>query len=239
MALFPARVRKPATSESVSVPAGCEAVADALDGSGDLRVAVQELGRSAALEGAALDDVLDDLAATFRCKRELWDEPPFEIVRTLATAWADAALRYLHAVSCEDPLTGLASPAHVRTRISEIYREASREGVIGPPNFAFLVVDLNFEGSSVSPLDRVLSMVDLSDLIRKVYAGAEPIGQLSASRAVVVIRRDERVGDAVGVLLGLLHDWHHHRGGLPARLWIEGLPAAAGSAEALLDELAR
>ena len=239
MVLFLARARKPVTSDSSWVPAGCEAVADALDGSGDLCAATQELGRRAALDGAALDDVLDDLAATFRCRRNLWEEPPFEVVKTLATAWADASLRYLHAVSCEDPLTGLASLSHLRTRISEIYRESSREGVIGSPDFAFLVVELNFRDSSPSQLDRVLRMVDLNDLIRKVYTGAEPIGQLSVSRAVVIIRRDARVGDAVGVLLGLLHDWHHHQGGLPARLWIEGLPASAGSAEVLLDELAR
>ena len=239
MVLFSARVPKSEIARTGAVPAGFEAVADALDGNGDVSAATQELGRRTALEGAALDDVLDDLAATYRSRRDFWDEPPFEVVKSLAIAWADGSLRYLHAVSCEDPLTGLASLAHVRTRISEIYREASREGVPGPPDFAFLVVEIDFTDSSASQLDRVLRMVDVSDMVRKVCTGAEPIGQLSASRAVVVIRRDKRLGDAVGALLGLLHDWHQLRSGLPARLWIEGLPTTADSAALLLDELAR
>ncbi|MBA2444278.1 MAG: hypothetical protein H0V49_02980, partial [Nocardioidaceae bacterium] len=180
MALFPTRAPKSVTSDSAWIPAGLEAVADALEGNGDLGAATQELGRCTALEGAALGDVLDDLATTYRCRGGVCDEPPYEVVKTLATAWADASLRYFHAVSCEDPLTGLVTLAHVRTRISEIYRTASREGVTGPPDYAFLVVELNFQDSSASQLDRVLRMVDLSDLIRKVYTGAEPIGQLSA-----------------------------------------------------------
>lgn len=239
MVLFPARLVKAVTPERVLAPAGFEAVADALEGNGDLLAATQDLGRRTALEGAALDDVLDDLAATYRCRGGWWDEPPFEVVKTLATSWADSSLRYLHGVSCEDPLTGLASLAHVRTRVSEIYREAARDGVAGPPDFAFLVVELNFTDSSATQLDRILRMVDVGELIRTVCTGGEAIGQISASRAVVVVRRDEHVGEAVGALLGLLHDWHYRQGGMPARLWIEGLPAAADSAEVLLDELAR
>lgn len=239
MVLFPARFANAVASERTLVPAGFEAVADALEGNGDLCAATQEIGRRTALEGAALDHVLDDLATTYLCTEGGWQEPPYEVVKTLATTWADASLRYLHAISCEDPLTGLASLAHVRTRVSEIYREATRDGVIGPPDFAFLVVELNFKDSVATQLDRILRMVDVGDLLRSVYAGGEAIGQLSASRAVVVVRRDERVGEAVGSLLGLLHDWHYRQDGMPARLWIEGLPAAADSAEALLDELAR
>ncbi|MEJ7706930.1 MAG: hypothetical protein WKF82_06360 [Nocardioidaceae bacterium] len=239
MVLFSVRAPKPGRPGRILVPSGFEALLDALGGSGDLMAVMQEIGRRTALEGAALDDVLDDLARAYRCAGGMFHEPPFEVVKELATAWADASLRYLHAVSCEDPLTGLATLAHVRTRVGDIYREASRTGTVGATDFAFLVVELNFADGPSSPLDRVLRMVDLSELIRKVYTGEEAIGQLSASRAVVVIRRDERLGEAVGSLLGLLHDWHHKQGGLSARLWIEGLPGAAASAEVLLDELAR
>ena len=48
-------------------------------------------------------------------------------------AWSDATLEYLHDLSCEDPLTGLASLAHVRTRLDEIYREAELTDVLGAP----------------------------------------------------------------------------------------------------------
>ena len=50
--------------------------------------------------------------------------PDFEAAEALSVAWSEATLEYLHDLSCEDPLTGLASLAHVRTRLDEIYREA-------------------------------------------------------------------------------------------------------------------
>ena len=56
--------------------------------------------------------------------------PAFEAAEALSVAWSDATLEYLHDLSCEDPLTGLASLAHVRTRLDEIYREAELTDVL-------------------------------------------------------------------------------------------------------------
>ena len=59
-------------------------------------------------------------------------------------AWSDATLEYLHDLSCEDPLTGLASLAHVRTRLDEIYREAELTDVGVAGSHALVIVELCF-----------------------------------------------------------------------------------------------
>jgi hypothetical protein len=239
MAPFAARSRRSALPETDGVvPRGFDAVVDALRGSGSVIAAVQEIGTRAAREGSSLDDVLIDLEATYLASHDLPVEPPFDVVRALAVSWADASLRYLHAVSCEDPLTGLASLAHVRTRIIEIYREAARRGALGSPGGALLVVELDWRDTHASHLDRMLRLIDITEILRSVFAGDETIGQLTGSRVVAVVRRDEQMGAYVAGLMGLIQPWQE-RTGLTARLWLEGLPSSPESAEVLLDELAR
>ena len=239
MALFVARTKKVVPGlRHGAVPAGFEALADGLDGAGSIEAVAQEIGRRGAYEGYSIADLLLDLARTYQVCDPDFIEPPFEVVRVFTSAWADASLRYLHGVSCEDPLTGLASLAHVRSRLSEIYRAAERDGHDGCPDFALLVVELHWRETSPSHFDRVLRMLDIAEFMRKVYAGEEIIGQLTPSRVVAVVRRDDRLGDSVAGLLGLLGEWQSECG-VGTRLWIEGLPAAADSGDALLDELAR
>jgi hypothetical protein len=239
MSPFAARARRAsAPSRRDLVPPGFEALYDALESGGAGTEAVAEIGRRAAREGASLDDMLTGLALTYQCFGGVLDEPPFEVVRALAAAWADTSLRYLHTVSCEDPLTGLASLAHVRTRMLEIYREGARCGVQGPPDYALLIVEVQWNTSESSPFDRLLRFIDIAEILRTVYSGDETVGQLSSSRAVALVRRDDQVGHFVSGLLGLLQGWQD-RTGIATRLWIEGLPASADSAGVLLDELAR
>jgi hypothetical protein len=235
---FAARSRRDPASRRDLVPHGFEALYDALESDGNVVEVVAEIARRSAREGAAIDEVLSDLALTYEAQGGIFVEPPFPVVRALAGSWADASLRYLHAVSCEDPLTGLASLAHVRSRILEVFREAARRGIQGPPPFAMLVVELTWGEACGSPFDRMLRMIDVAEILRMVYAGDETVGQLTGSRVVALIRRDSRIGDSVSGLLGLLQSWEE-RSGIHTRLWIEGLPASAASAEVLLDELAR
>jgi hypothetical protein len=239
MSPFAARPWRVSTlSPDDRVPAGFEALSDALDGAGLVSEVVAEIGRRGARDGEPIDDLLARLASTYEAAGGILAEPPFEVVRALTGAWADASLRYLHAVSCEDPLTGLASLAHVRTRILEIYREAARTGIPAPPNFALLVVELKWSGDEASPFDRLLRLVDIAEIIRTVYDGEETVGQLSGNRAVALVRRDARIGDSISGLLGLLQEWQEQTT-IGTRLWIEGLPASTDSVEVLLDELAR
>ncbi|MEJ7744966.1 MAG: hypothetical protein WKF73_22005 [Nocardioidaceae bacterium] len=110
MVLFPARLVKAVTPERVLAPAGFEAVADALEGNGDLLAATQDLGRRTALEGAALDDVLDDLAATYRCRGGWWDEPPLR-----------SSKRWRRRGLTPHCATSMASPARTRSPVWHLW----------------------------------------------------------------------------------------------------------------------
>lgn len=239
MSPFTARTRRTTPqSRRDLVPAGFEPLFDALEDGAPLLGVVEELGRSAAAEGTALDDALANLALTYQAVGEIVDEPPFEVVRALAGAWADSSMRFLHSISCEDPLTGLASLAHVRTRMSEVYRESGRQGVVPTSTHALLVVQLHWPDTVTTTFDRLLRLIDVAEILRSVYTGDEVIGQVTGSRAVALVRRDESIGNSVSSLLCLLQDWEQ-RTGVVTRLWIEGLPASQLAGEALLDELAR
>ena len=51
------------------------------------------------------------------------DDPAYDdVAGAVAGAGARRRSGYLHQLSCEDPLTGLASLAHLRSRLSELYR---------------------------------------------------------------------------------------------------------------------
>jgi hypothetical protein len=236
MVLFDQLLKKGSNRHVITVPAGFEPLADALRYNGAVIAAAQEIGRIAAGDGASLDDVLTDVALTYQSV-SAGGEPAFEVVRAVSTAWADASLRFLHAVSCEDPLTGLASLAHVRSKILETYREQARTGT-PEATHALVVVELDGDWTPASHFDLVLRLVDIAEFMRKVYTGDESIGRLTAGRACAVVRRDERLGASVTTLRTLLKDWKAE-GGVATKVWIEGLPTTADSADVVLDELAR
>ncbi len=237
MVLFDILQRKGSSGSSTArVPPGFEPLADALRYHGASIAAAQEIGRLAAGDGATLDDVLTDVALTYQSVPNA-GEPAFEVVRAISTAWADASLRFLHAVSCEDPLTGLASMAHVRSKVVEMYREQARTGATAASH-ALVVVEIDPAWSPMSHFDRVLRLVDVAECLRRVYTGDESIGRVTVSRAVAVVRRDDRLGASLAAVRGLLDDWHAE-GGIATRVWVEGLPATQESADIVLDELAR
>lgn len=238
MAIFSTRSERQARrGGQPPLPVAFEALAEALDSGSEVDAVLDEIGVHAAREGTALDDLLDDLASTYQ-SRALPASPPFDVVRRLATAWADASLNYLHAVSCEDPITGLSSLAHVRSRISGMYRDAANRGQLNGPVQALLLVEIDWSWPAPSRFDKVMRMIDVAELVRAVYPGDETIAQLNGSRVVAIVGRGDQLGDSLNVLRGLLSDWEE-RSGLLTRLWIEGLPASIASAESLLDELAR
>jgi len=236
MVLFDLLQKKGQSRTAVTIPPGFEPLADALRYNGAVIAAAHEIGRLTAGDGASLDDVLTDVALTFQCVPGA-GEPGFEVVRAVSTAWADASLRFLHAVSCEDPLTGLASMAHLRSKLLENYREQARCGET-TASHALVVVELDPTWVPASHFDRVLRLVDIAECLRRVYDGEETIGRLTVSRAAAVVRRDERLGSSVTTLRNLLTSWHDE-GGVATKVWIEGLPPTSESADVVLDELAR
>lgn len=233
----------PETREELSsqlraaLPPRFEAVGEALvSGSGTVP-ACEVAGALLARDGLSLEEALERLAATTRLV--LGTEPRFADTRALTVAWSDAVLGYLHGLSCDDPLTGLASLAHLRGRVSDAYRGEGRTGAPASESHALVVVAAPPWPDAASGRDDVLTRAmrtaQLGDTARTVFAGPETIGHVAPGRVVVLAGRDDRIGRRVGLLRRMLDG-----GAVPhARVWIEGLPDSDEAAGRLLDELTR
>lgn len=221
-----------------ALPPRFEAVGEALVLAADVRPACAVVGRDVARDGAALGEALDGLRTTFDLV--VGAEPEIAAVEALSIAWSEATLEFLHALSCEDPLTGLASFAHLRTRLDELYREAGQVGGGVSGDHALVVLDMaasDLRRRTEHQLTRALHMVQVTRMARAVFAGEETIARLSPDRAAVLVRRGRELGASVAMLRELLGDLD--LGPTEVRVWIEGLPAGSRAATSLLDELSR
>ena len=221
-----------------ALPMRFEAVGEALVARTDVIAACAVVGRNVARDGAALGEALSGLRSTYHLV--LGTTPAFEAAEALSVAWSEATLEYLHDLSCEDPLTGLASLAHVRTRLDELYREAGLIDGDVARSHALVIVELCFR----EPIDlpghqftRALRLVQVTEAMRSVYSGGQTLGRLGLDRAVAVVDRTVDLGTTVALLREYLADLD--LGGADVRLWIEGLPRSPDSATRLLDDLAR
>ena len=228
-----------------ALPMRFEAVGEALlggvgpkDRSIDVIAACTVVGRDVARDGAALGEALSGLRTTYHLV--LGTAPEFEAAEALSVAWSDATLEYLHDLSCEDPLTGLASLAHVRTRLDEIYRDAEITDLPVPRSHALVIVELCFSDPPAErghQFTRALRLVQVTEAIRAVYSGGQTVGRLGLDRAVALVPRTVDLGTSVALLREFLADLD--LGDADVRVWIEGLPSSADSASLLLDDLAR
>lgn len=219
-----------------AVPPGFTAVGEALasgSGSGD---ACAVAGRELARAGVSLDEALGRLEGTFRVVAGT--DPDFAAARALASGWSESTLGYLHRLGCADPVTGLASLAHLQSRLPELYRGQLRGRPCPRESHALVVVDLagdprgpHVVGGDVLASD--LRVARVAETAGTVFAGGEPICRLGRDRLVVLADRDDRIGRRLAVLLQLLGDQPG------VRAWIEGLPETDTSAAALLADLAR
>lgn len=215
--------------ERSGLPPRFEAVAEVLASGSDSVGACEVAGRELARDGASLEESLEGLRATWQLVRGC--DPAYVAVKALLGAWSDTTLSYLHQISCEDPMTGLASLAHVRSRISEIHRDP-----VGDAHERHALVVCELPRERRSTLTRALHLTRLGEAARTVFPGRETVGRAGARRVVVVADRDERLGARVRVLRTLTESLAED---CRPRVWIEGLPAADAASASLLDELAR
>jgi GGDEF domain-containing protein len=221
-----------------ALPPRFEAVGEALAAAADTRPACAVVGRDVARDGAALGEALDGLRTTFALVAGA--EPDFASTEALSIAWSEATLEFLHTLSCEDPLTGLTSFAHLRTRLEELYRESEQTGHSMAASHALVVLEMSAgdpRHRAEHQFTRTLHLVQLAEMARAVFAGGETIARLSADRAVVVVRRLSHLGASVAMLRDLVGALD--LGATDVRVWIEGLPGTSDSARRLLDELTR
>lgn len=218
------------------MPARFDAVGEALLAGTEIHAACAVVGRDLARDGIDLSEALHGLRSTFALV--VRREPDFASTQALSVAWSDETLAYLHQVSCENPLTGLATLAHVRSRVAEVLRAAEEYAGDDGPDHVLVVIDFPSDHRDDRGVGRALGMARLADRARLVFAGSETIGEASPSRLLVLAERTETLGNRVAVLRDLI------AGGTPidqapARVWIEGLPTSNAASAALLDELAR
>lgn len=210
-----------------------EALVPALDPAGSIVDACAVVGRDLAQDGVSLAETLDGLRTTFRLV--CGGDPGYAALQAISVAWAEAVLGYLHQLSCEDPLTGLASLAHVRSRVSELYRGQLRDHLVVRERHALVVVAVPVQGSARGSgsalLVESLEAGRVGAIARTVFSGAETIGHLAPGRVVALVARDALLARRTTLLRRLLDG--------PVRVWIEGLPDSDAAAAQLLDELTR
>jgi hypothetical protein len=220
------------------LPRRFEAVAEALLGGSDATDACAVVGRDLALDGSSLEETMAGLRQAWHAVRG--HDPTYEALSALLFGWSEAAMSYFHSLSCEDPMTGLATLVHVRSRLGDLYRQHGSAGI--NTAWALVVCELSGDapagGDDVDPASRLARSLRLSrvgEAARTVFAGGETVGRLGPHRVVVVASRSDRLGTRVRLLRSLVSGLTDD----PARVWIEGLPGTDLAAAQLLDELAR
>ena len=247
MGLFAQRARRPtvdpgtggplSSGRQVGLPRRFEAVGEALVSGSDPSDACTVVGRDLALDGASLEETMGSLRQAWQAVRGC--DPSYDATAALLVGWSEAALSYFHALSCEDPMTGLATRGHVRSRLADLYRQHGSADVAA--GWVLVVCETTDELTPSGALDpghrlaRSLRLSRVGEAARTVFAGGETVGRLAPHRVVVVASRTDRLGTRVRLLRSLVAGLHDD----PPRVWIEGLPATDLAASQLLDELAR
>ena len=226
------------TVERSGLPHRFEAVGEALTSGSDVIGVCSVAGQELARDGASVEETLGGLRATWL--RLTGDDPSYDVVTALLTAWSETTLGYLNQLSCEDPLTGLSSQAHLRSRLSELYRLGGAGTDTGIGGYALVVFAMpSDDDPSDEPGDhftRAMRVARSGELARTAFARDETVARLGLHRVGILTRRDDHLGRRVRVLRTLLDGTEPH--GL-VRVWIEGLPSTDAVAGMLLDELAR
>ncbi len=199
------------------------------DGSSDAVGVAHEVGASAAQMGVPLHEVLDHVERAYAP-----DGPDVAAIRAASVAWAEMALIRHVDVSCEDPLTSLATVPYVRSRLAEIYRGAERVGRRATDTSALVVVELPRQANG-NGLELSLRALEVAEVLRTVFTGDETVAQLSVRRFAALVAR-ERTDEITMNLLSLLLDRALVDHG-QARLWVEHLPASADGIARVLGGL--
>ncbi|MEV0678281.1 GGDEF domain-containing protein [Actinosynnema sp. NPDC050436] len=206
------------------------------------------LGGARAEAGAGLAETLLDLAALHAVVGEPpgstgivspdVDAVPSRMLRATALGWGDVMSRQASTCAADNPLTGLATGAYLRTRLREVYAEARTTG-----HQDHLLVLVALDLSRTSGWSRVVAMTLLADALREVFDSGQTIASLGPSLAAVLVRKDDRLRRTVGNLRLLTADRlavdPHVAPTGPAEVWLEELPATYEQAAELLAGLGR
>ncbi len=240
MGRFSTRSRGPTTGRSearVELLPRWAAVGEALASDPACRLAktltaCANAGRELAGDGLPLSAALDALRTTTRAVTRR--DPSYDSVRAVGAGWSEATLGHLRELTCEDPLTGLASLPHLRSRLAELYRDQAVGRGVVREHHVLLVLDTPGRPPEGEAFGSALRAARLADTARTVFPGGLTAGRVGPERVAVLVRRDDRLPRRLVLVRALLDGVTP-----PVRVWVESLPLEDSSAAALLDELAR
>lgn len=211
-------------------------VVDAVLDDGDHLSPFAELARWRAHDGVSLAETLNDLEALFTAAR--LGPPPFATVRAVSLAWAGAVAEYQESRGCIERRSGLATGAHVRARLAELYREATWAGHSLSETHCLVVVELA-EVDDGDLWNDALRMTDVAECMLAVFDAGQTIGLAGVGRAVAVVAKSSELPRNVECLRRLMNDWHRFGSPGPCpRIWVESLPSAGEAVGRLLNDLA-
>ena len=213
--------------------------------------ALAALGRARARAGSGLSETLQDVAAlhavlTMPTARGGLvsadpDAVPGRLLRLTALAWADVLVGQLARAEVADGLTGLSSPAYLRARLREVYREAAAAGV--PVDSRYVLVVVAPDLRDTAGWSRLAAMVLLADVLSGVFDGGQTLTALGPATIGVLAERDARTAERIARSRRLATE----RLGIDPQLrcvgeppvWLETLPCTHRAACRLLTGLGR
>lgn len=217
----------------------------------DLAAALTRLSRARARAGCGLSETLQDLAAlhavlTVPSARGGLvaadpDAVPARFVKLTALAWADVLVRQLAKAEVSDGLTGLSSPAYLRARLREVFREAAATGSDARDRYVLVLVAPDLSGTT--GWSRLAAMVLLADVLSSVFDGGQTLATLGPAAIGVLAERDhglaEKVAQARWLAASRLRiDPQLRSVGAPP-VWLEQLPPTHPAACLLLADLGK
>jgi len=112
---------------------------------------------------------------------------PLRLICAIAEGWAEESLDQPAQGRCEDPLSGLATLAHLRTRLAELYLEAERGGASPADTHRLLVVALP---SRPGPWRRMALAILVGHDLRAAFPGGETLSLAQPGPAIALVRTD-------------------------------------------------
>lgn len=198
----------------------CRALVDAQP---DIAQVCAQFGGERAQAGVGVGATLEDFAAL--CEVTGSDTPPFPLVKALVEGWVDGTRAR---DDCRDPLTGLAIPGYLRTRLGELYQVP----VDQPPQESHRLLVAAVD-SAADPWSRIARLIVVAHDLRSFFGGGVTIALLSKNRIGVLAGRDMGQPERV---TGLKRDLRCRHG---AELWNVPLPESYTEAARLLRDVAR
>jgi hypothetical protein len=136
-----------------------------------------QLGRERAEARYGIRTALDDLDSLYHLLAS--GGPPPYGVQALAEGWAAVALAPVRVTFCPD----FATPAHLRTRAAELYRQRP------PTGLAVLVVDLP-EPAGDSGWEAVALLLETGARVPSAFPPDARVARLSPGRLVTLVRQE-------------------------------------------------